>query len=293
MVKSIKAELIINTGSRRGRAALPVIQASCKQHNIDLVKINLLKKDTSLKATINDIIKRRPELVLVGGGDGTMSDAVDFFAGSSIEIGVLPLGTTNNFARSLGLPLELDATIAAIKSGTVSNVDLGKINEEYFVNVAGVGVSAMIAKHVTDHQKRKLGRFAYAVNGIVQLIRHKPFLATIEDKDGELQLHLETHQIIIANGRYHAGKEIAKDAKIDNRELIIFALGGRSKLSFIIHMADFYFGKRKNIRHSSYLTGHRITLRTNTPQLVELDGEVKFTTPIPIEVTAGAVKVRH
>lgn len=292
-MKTIKAELIINTGSRRGKAALPIIQAACKQHNIDLIKINYLKKDTNLKTVVNGVVKRKPDLALVGGGDGTISDAVDFFAGSTIEVGVLPLGTTNNFARSLGLPLELEATIAAIRNGSISNVDLGKINKEYFVNVAGVGISAMIAKHVTNDQKRQFGRFAYAITGIMQLIRHKPFLATIEDKDGELQLHLETHQIIIANGRYHAGREIAQDAKIDNRELIIFALGGRSKLSFIIHMADFYFGKRKNIQHSSYLTGRSIMLRTSTPQLVELDGEVKFSTPIPVEVTPGAVKVRH
>lgn len=292
-MNTIKAELIINTGSRRSKAALSTIIAECKRQNIDLTKINILKKDTSLGKVIANIKKRQPELVLVGGGDGTISDAVDHFAGSSIQIGVLPLGTTNNFARSLGLPLEIDAAIAVIKNGKVSNVDLGKINDEYFVNVAGIGISALIAKHVTDDQKKKFGRFAYAINGIVQLARHKPFIATITDKDSELQFHLETHQIIIANGRYHAGKEIAQDAKIDNRELIIFALGGRSKVSFIIAMADFYLGKRKNIRHSSYLTGHSIKLHTSTPQLVELDGEVKFTTPIPVEVTPGAVRVRH
>lgn len=292
-MKTLEVELIINTGSRRSRAALPMIVAECKRQNIDLIKINILKKDTSLKKVIDSIKKRQPDLVLVGGGDGTISDAVDYFAGSPIQIGVLPLGTTNNFARSLGMPLEIDAAIAVIKKGKVSTIDLGKINDEYFVNVAGIGVSAQIAKHVTNDQKKKFGRYAYAVNGIMQLIRHKPFLATIEDKDSELQLHLETHQIIVANGRYHAGKEITKDAKIDNHELIIFALGGRSKLSFIIAMADFYLGKRKNIKHSSYLTGHSIKLHTSTPQLVELDGEVKFTTPIPVEVAPGAVKVRH
>lgn len=292
-MKHIKAELIINTGSRRGRAALPVILQACTRQSIDLKKVNILKKDTNFKKLIESIKKRSPELVLVGGGDGTISDAVDYLAGSSIQVGVLPLGTTNNFARSLGLPLELNDTIAAIRRGKISNVDLGKIGKEYFVNVAGIGVSAQIAKHVTNEQKKRYGRFAYAITGVAQLIRHKPFMATIEDKDSELQLHLETHQIIIANGRYHAGREIAKDAKIDNRELIIFALGGRSKFSFIIAMLDFYFGKRKNIQHASYLTGHSINLRTSSPQPVELDGEVKFTTPIPVEVTPGAVRIRH
>ncbi|HEV7952101.1 MAG TPA: diacylglycerol kinase family protein, partial [Candidatus Saccharimonadales bacterium] len=134
---------------------MPEIIAACKQHGIELVKTNYLKKDTSLKAVIKSIKKRSPELVLVGGGDGTISDAVDFFAGSSMEVGVLPLGTTNNFARSLGMPLEINAAIASIRNGKVSMIDLGKIHDEYFVNVVGIGISAQIAKNVTDHQKKK------------------------------------------------------------------------------------------------------------------------------------------
>lgn len=292
-MKTIKAELIINTGSRKSIQALPEIIQTCEQHNIQLDRQHLLAKDTNLQSLASAIKKRHPDLVLVGGGDGTVSDVLDHFAGSEIEIGILPLGTTNNFARSLNMPLAVTEAIAAIVNGKVSSVDLGKIKHDYFVNVAGVGISAQIAKTVTDKQKKIFGRFAYAINGVRQLLIHKPFIATLEDKDSELQLHLETHQIIIANGRYHAGKEIAKDAKIDNRELIIFALGGRSKLSFIFHMIDFYIGKRKNIRHTSYLTGKSIRLHTSSPQSVELDGEVKFITPIPIEVIAGAVKVRH
>jgi YegS/Rv2252/BmrU family lipid kinase len=292
-VKTIKAELIINTGSRKSIQALPEIIQTCEQNNIQLDRQHLLAKDTNLQSLTSAIKKRHPDLVLVGGGDGTVSDVLDHFAGSEIEIGILPLGTTNNFARSLNMPLAVTEAITAIVNGKVSNVDLGKIKHDYFVNVAGVGISAQIAKTVTDKQKKIFGRFAYAINGVRQLLIHKPFIATLEDKDSELQLHLETHQIIIANGRYHAGKEIAKDAKIDNRELIIFALGGRSKISFIFHMIDFYIGKRKSIRHTSYLTGKSIRLHTSSPQSVELDGEVKFITPIPIAVIAGAVKVRH
>lgn len=292
-MNTIKTELIINTSSRNSVKALPEIIDACQRHGINLDRQHLLSKDTDLQTLTLAIKKRQPDLVLVGGGDGTVSDVVDHFAGSQIEIGVLPLGTTNNFARSLNIPLTIREAIQAIVKGEVSSVDLGKIENDYFVNVAGVGISAQIAKTVTDKQKKLFGRFAYAINGVRQLLIHKPFMATIEDKDNELQLHLETHQIIIANGRYHAGKVIAKDAKIDNRELIIFALGGRSKISFIFHMLDFYLGKRKSIRHTSYLTGKSIVLHTSSPQSVELDGEVKFVTPIPVEVTAGAVKVRH
>ncbi|HET8884615.1 MAG TPA: diacylglycerol kinase family protein [Candidatus Saccharimonadales bacterium] len=292
-MNTLNAELLINTGSRRGARALPLLLDACKQHNITVQKVHQLKRSTDLKTTLQRIKRRRPSLLIIGGGDGTISDAVDFLAGSKIEIGVMPLGTTNNFARSLNMPLDIDNAIRTIRTGRASGVDLGKVKNDYFVNVTGIGISAHIAKHVSDKQKKYFGRFAYTIVGAYQLIRHKPFFVTIQDKDGELQLNFETHQVIVANGRYHAGKEIAKEAKINNRELIIFALGGRSKLSFIYHTIDFYIGKRNTIKHASYLTGRNITLHTSTPQPVELDGEVKFSTPVSINVKPGAVNIRR
>lgn len=106
-----------------------------------------------------------------------------------------------------------------------------------------------------------------------------------------MQLHFETHQLIVANGRFHAGKQIATGARLDSRELVIFKLGGPSRLSFLWHMFDYYFGPRRTVYHSSYLIAKAITINTSFPQPVELDGEIRAKTPIAVTVHPRAVKV--
>jgi YegS/Rv2252/BmrU family lipid kinase len=293
MSHNLTCELIINTGSKRSRALKQELLASLRRNGFTLTHINEINRKQTIEAIAGKVKERNPQLVLVGGGDGTISDTVDYLAGTETEVGIIPLGTTNNFARSLNIPLDIEGAVLAVKKYKARPVDLGSINGEYFSNVAGIGLSAKVAYSVTDASKRRWGRFAYALAGIKVLLTHKPFTVTIEDKDSELQLNFETHQVIIANGRYHAGKQIALDAKVDNRELLVFALGGRSKLSFMWSMFDFYVGKRKYVSHASYLIARHIRLSTSTTQIVELDGEVKFETPLMAHITPAAIKVRR
>lgn len=284
-------ELLINGDSRRSRQALRHVLDLCKKYGIILTEHHIIKGN-ELDMTLEAIKQRSPSLLIVGSGDGTLSHLVNYFVDSTVVLGIIPLGTTNNFARSLNVPLDIEAAVQQIAEGEVHEIDLGYIKDTYFANVAGIGVSANIAGSVNDVSKRRYGRFVYAVEGLKQLMRHKPFTTTVEDKDGELQLNFETHQVIVANGRFHAGRQIAVDASLASRELIIFALGGRSKWSFVLAMLDFYLGKRKSIRHASFLVGKDVQIKTSTPQRIELDGEVRFYTPCSMQVRPGAIRIK-
>ncbi|HEX8390290.1 MAG TPA: YegS/Rv2252/BmrU family lipid kinase [Candidatus Saccharimonadales bacterium] len=290
-MKEINAELIINSGSRRSKSAKKKVIDCLNGNGFRITRITEIKRTDSLVKLLAPIKRRKPRLLIAGGGDGTISAIVDHIVGTNIALGVLPLGTTNNFARSLNIPLDIDGAVRVIRENKPRPVDLGMINSNYFTNVTGLGLSALVARNTTNTAKRRWGRYAYAVVGSAQLFRHKPFMVTIEDKDHELKINFETHQLIIANGRFHAGKQIAVDAKVDNRELIVFALGGRSKLSFILGMLDFYIGKRKNVAHSSYLIARDIVLRTEPTQLVEVDGEMNTDPQIRARVAPKAIKV--
>jgi len=290
-VAKAEVELLINTKSRRGREALPAVLKACEELGIAPGKVHEIKDVTKLPAVLRSIRKRSPKMLIVGSGDGTASEVVDYLAETDIRLGIVPLGTTNNFARSLGIPLDIHGAIKALAAGRIHKIDLGQIHDDYFANVTGIGLSARLAQAVSPKLKKRYGRFAYAVAGALVLFRHKPFTVTVEDKDGELQLHFETHQVIVANGKFHAGRHIAAGAKLDSRELVIFKLGGPSKFSFLWHMFDFYFGKRKSVYHSSYLLAKDVTITTNTPQPVELDGEVKYTTPVRVKVHPRAIKI--
>lgn len=290
-MNSIKAELLINARSRQARGALSAIKAACEREHIELTAIHHLEKQP-LMSLLQTIKKNAPSLLIIGGGDGTISNTIRFFSGTDIELGVIPLGTTNNFARSLNMPLLIDDAIRAIVTREAKAVDLGSANGHHFANVAGIGLSAVIAGGISDKMKRRYGRAAYGIEGMIRLFRFKPFMVTIQDKDRELALHFETRQIIVANGRFHAGREIAVDASLTNSELLIFPLGGRSILSFIKAMADFYIGKRKYVRHSSYLIGRDVDIKTDRAVPIELDGEVVFSTPVRTTVKASAVMIR-
>ena len=287
------AELLINVDSRRSREALPSILAACETNGISIDKCVEVGRGVDLGRTIGAMKRRGVSRIIAGGGDGTISDVIDHLVDSSISLGIIPLGTTNNFARSLGLPLAPEDAVRTIARTDAKAVDLGKVHHDYFANVVGVGISAVVAQNVTDSSKKLLGRAAYAYTGLKELLRHKPFTVTIQDKDRELAMKFETHQMIIANGRYHAGKEVARDASLTSRELVIFKLGNRSKLSFIWHTIDFYVGRRKSISHASYILARDIIVTTSSPQSVELDGEVKFHTPLTLQVASEAVRIHH
>jgi diacylglycerol kinase (ATP) len=293
MSKLQNVELLVNTHSRRGKEALPIVVEACKTAGIKLARIHKVKDPSRLPRILEGVRDRSPDLLIVGSGDGTVSDVVDYLANTTIALGFVPLGTTNNFARSLGVPLDIVTAVHRIKNGSVHHIDLGLADDDHFANVAGIGLSAELANGVTPKLKRRYGRLAYLITGLKVLWGHKPFRVTVADKDGELQMHFETHQVIIANGRFHAGREIAAGARLNSRELVVFKLGGSSRLSLAWHMIDFYFGPRRNVSHSSYLIAKDISIITSSPQPVELDGEVKLRTPLQVKVRQRAVKVLY
>lgn len=279
--------------SRKGEASLPAIRKALKKHDIHVDDIFEINRDNDVATVCKRMLAQNPGLIVMAGGDGTVSSALHHLANCAIDIGIIPLGTTNNFARSLRVPLDIDEAAEYIADKDAQPVDMGVVNGQYFANVVGVGLSTTIAQSVSDKLKKRFGRLAYAMVGLQQLFKHRAFHVTISDKDKELAFDFETHQVIIANGRYHAGKKIAADVAVDNRELVIFALGGRGWLSFLWHTLDFYLGRRKKIIHGSYMVGNHVTLSTSRPQSVEVDGEPGIQTPLDLQVRSGVVMVRH
>src|SRR5688500_10192567 len=104
---------------------------------------------------------RKAPMVIVGGGDGSLSSAVDFFIGKETVLAVLPLGTANSFARTLGIPLDLDGAIEVIADGKARKIDVGCINGDYFLNAAALGLAPKVAETVPSGLKRRLGRLGY------------------------------------------------------------------------------------------------------------------------------------
>ena len=114
----------------------------------------LIRNAKRLHEIVQEEIAKGRKFIILGGGDGTISSVVDHFAYTSVVFDVLPLGTANSFARTLGVPLDLTGAIDVLVNGKVANIDLGKINEDYFANGSSIGMPAIVGR-ATPHGLKK------------------------------------------------------------------------------------------------------------------------------------------
>ncbi len=99
------------------------------------------------------------DCIVAAGGDGTMNGVADGVIQTGLPLGVLPMGTANDLARTLGIPTDLDAAAAVIAAGRMQRIDVGEVNEHAFFNVASIGLSAELAASLTPERKRRFGRW--------------------------------------------------------------------------------------------------------------------------------------
>lgn len=138
------------------------------------------------------------ERVVVAGGDGTLNLVANALAGTDVPLGVVPCGSANDFARSLALPLDVARALEVIRAGDAARMDLGRVNDRYFLNVASLGMSADIARAIAPERKRRWGRWAYLVEVASRLGRRRVVpLRVCMEAGCEV---LEAYQVTIANG---------------------------------------------------------------------------------------------
>src|SRR3546814_8849539 len=133
------AAMIVNAQSRKGQAQFDEACAALEALPFPVDAHAVHDPDT-----LDDIIKaalaKKPDLMILGGGDGTISGLVDHLVGTGTALGVLPLGTANSFARTLGLPLDIAGAVEVLRTGTRKRIDLGMIDQDYFANCAALGI---------------------------------------------------------------------------------------------------------------------------------------------------------
>ena len=280
--------------SRRGRRHYPTVCRQLHHAGLDLLDLHPVADPRRLPQALAAAVDSGADLIVVGGGDGTLSEAAHQLAHRDLCLGVLPLGTTNNFARSLGLPLHLPAALRILTEGKVADVDLGHVAGRHFANLTSLGLSVQVAQHVPHQLKRILGRAAYPLTALALLPRHRPFTARLRMTDGtDRGVHeLVTHQLNIANGSHHAGRAIARDTGLDDRQLVIYRLGDAHPLRLTLAtVRQTVTGPRRPLAHTPFLTARSVWLHTDPPLDLDVDGEIRGRTPAQITLEANALWV--
>jgi diacylglycerol kinase (ATP) len=284
------AVVIVNTHSRRGKEWYPQVLETLPKHGIVIEKAIPLKDPKRLVQVTKEAIAAGIPLVVVGGGDGTLGSVARHFIGSKSVLGVLPLGTGNQFARDLCIRVDVEAACEVIGAGKVEGVDVGFAGNDHFLTVATAGLTTLIAQQLTENAKRRFGRFVY-VFALMRAIRHLvPFHAKLVTP--ERTLDFDTIQVVIGNGRFHAGPfPLAPDAAITTGNLVVYALATRSRLEllrFALYLPGGHQGDLVEVP-TFHTTGG---LLTTTPiQKVTVDGEIVEKTPMAFGVRPRALQV--
>jgi diacylglycerol kinase (ATP) len=282
-----RAVLVVNPGSRSGDDLVVGAAALLEARGLTLTGLHVVDGDAG--AAVDAALEHDPDLLVLASGDGTLSQVVGRLAHRDTVLGILPTGTTNNFARTLGVPVTIDAALDVLAAGRVAEVDLGTIDGQHFANVAALGISVSIAQSVPDGLKRVLGRGAYALEGLRCLVQHHAIEVTVETDEGDFSYG--THELIVANGRFHAGTLIAPDLSADDQHLVVFHLGDRHRLALLRSLVLFAMHRPRTLHEGNVVRVRRARITAKPPPAVEVDGELRGRTPVEFGVDREALKV--
>lgn len=299
------ALLLYNSHSRRGQASLPALLMALEARGIPLTACHRLSHERPLGTLVDEALATGVRRILVGGGDGTLHGVVEHLLGRDVTLGVIPLGTGNDFAHSLGIAPTLEAACDVIAAGYTARVDVGLANGRPFLNAVCLGLAPAITRRLTPELKRRVGKLAYPVAALVELWEHQPFHLLLEANDTRVEL--EALHVVVGNGRYHgAGIMVAPDATLDDHWLDAYTVTAASSISGsegtgLGHMKDLGTLARValSLRRGEHGAHPAVTcVRTRQlfvdaqpPQDVTADGEFIGQTPVRFGLASGALRV--
>jgi diacylglycerol kinase (ATP) len=282
------ALLVVNARSRNGADA-----AEAAASALERAGVPVLRRDCAEAVALPDLIRSaagQVDRVVLGGGDGTLNAAAPGLIDAGLPLGVIPLGTANDLARTLHLPVDLPEAARVIAAGRVRRIDLGEVNGRPFFNVASVGFGVDLTRALTRDAKRRWGALGYAIAGLRALERLRPFSAEII-ADGAAHYSRTVH-VAIGNGRhYGGGMTISEHARIDDGRLHVYSLEVESFWRLLLLLPALRSGRHDAWAEIRTVSGDEIELHTRRPRSVNTDGEITTRTPAHFHVLRGALDV--
>jgi YegS/Rv2252/BmrU family lipid kinase len=255
--------------------------------------LELIEESAAVAEQLPDVIRRyqdRVNLVIVGGGDGTLNAAVAGLVDTQLPLGILPLGTANDLARTLEIPTCLTKACKIIATGQIRRIDLGWVNGKHFFNVASLGLSVQIARQLSKEAKRRWGTLAYAATALRVVGQARPFRVEIR-LNGE-SIPTKTIQIAVGNGRYYGGgMTITDDATIDDGRLDMYSLETQHWWHILALLPAMRQGEHTGWPGVRAFDGQEIEVYTHRPRAINTDGEITTYTPAKFRVIPKAVSV--
>src|SRR5919199_964722 len=261
---------------------------------IDL-DIRLTTPDVDADQLAREAVERGVHMIIISGGDGTLSAAAEAVVGTNIPLGVISRGTANAFASAMALPNTIEAACQTILQGTKKVVDAAMCNGKPMVLLAGIGFEAEVVEKADRQTKNRFGMLAYIMAGVQQLREFETFEAKIETEDKVITVTAGAVTIanaapptsVLAQGP--AGI-ICDDGLLDLT--VVAPANPAGAIASAYHLLQTAFrGDAAERDDIGYLRARHIKVTTNPPQKVVLDGEIFGTEPVDIECIPGGLTI--
>ncbi|MEW9094397.1 MAG: YegS/Rv2252/BmrU family lipid kinase [Clostridiaceae bacterium] len=245
----------------------------------------------TLENAFEDIDKNY-KYILVAGGDGTVDNIVNFIKEKNIDlpIGILPVGTANDFAKFIGMPIDVGEACEQILNSTPRKIDIGKVNDKYFINVASAGLFTDISQKTDTNLKNNLGKLAYYVKGIEQIpnFRKLKIKVTSDDinYDGDMYL------ILVFNGQTAGNLHLAYNAEIDDGMLDVLIIQAGMLIDLVPLFISMLKGDHlENAPNLLYFKTNKLHIECYEDIVTDIDGEKGPDFPLTIECIEDGIEI--
>jgi diacylglycerol kinase family enzyme len=233
------------------------------------------------------------DVLVAGGGDGTISMAASILVGREIPLGVVPLGTLNHFAKDLGIPLELEDAAKVVLDGVLCTVDVGEVNGRVFLNNSSLGVYPAIVRQRDRYRASGLGKWIAALWASLTILRRNPFMA-VRLIVGEEAIVRRTPFVLVGNNEYRmAGLQAGTRDSLANKHLAVYILNAERRVGLLRLAWQVLLKGVDQVKELDLLTVATATIETRRSRLqVALDGEVvTLESPLEYRIKPAALRV--
>jgi YegS/Rv2252/BmrU family lipid kinase len=262
-------------------------------------KVSLARDGAQVEAAVRAALDGGAPVLMAGGGDGTINEVASALLqhprGGEVDLGVLPLGTLNHFAKDLGIPLELDQAAAVAVRGRTAAVDVGEVNGRLFLNNSSIGLYPDIV-HERERTQARLGRgkwSAFAWATLAALRRFPTHTVTLQSEGREVARR--TPFVFVGNNDYDlAGFDIGARPCLDRGELCVWVAHHTGRLGLLWFALAALLGLLERVHGLDHLRTSQLTIATHSPRLrVSTDGEQEeLDTPLRYRSRPKALRVR-
>jgi YegS/Rv2252/BmrU family lipid kinase len=283
-----RALFLANRNARRGVDLAD--QAATVLHE---ASFSLIRPDLADRSDLSrQIIQHAPDVdrVIVVGGDGSINAALPGVLETRLPLGIIPAGTANDLARTLGLPDDPADAARTILADRTRPIDVGVVNDIPFINAASMGLSVGITRQLTKPLKRRWGPFAYVLAAARAMIQARAFHVSVTT--AETTAYLKTVQLVIGNGRYFGtGMTVHEEARIDDARLDLYSVGVYHWWSILALLPSLRRGTHESQRSVFNASGTGFKLETLRPRSITADGELLTRTPASFSIKPAAVSI--